>query len=482
MNNRKLLFAGIPSLALVLLLAGCGVSKPAALPSVKPLPPAFTGSQDSTGLGQMNWRQLFTDKHLVRLIDSALLYNTDLLVAAQRIEMSKAQYLQTRGNLLPTLNAGLTAGADKYGDYTMNGVGNFDTNLSGNITDKQKIPAPVTSDFFLGLRSSWEIDVWGKLKQQRRAAAARLAASSSGRQLLVTMLVAECANLYYELLALDTELRILQKNILLQESALNIVRIQKEGGRATELAIQQFRAQLLNTQELQYTVSQKIVATENQLNTLLGRYPSPILRDTSLMQQHIPQNISAGLPASLLQQRPDIRSAEFELQAARADVSAMRKAFYPSLTLTPYAGVNAFKAGLLFNGGSFVYGALAGLTAPVFQQRRLQAGLNIANAQHKEAIYQYQKVLLNSYSEVVTQLSSLENNRRAFQLKQQEVTELSNAVNTAKELYLTGYASYLEVITAQKGVLDAELQLATNKKESFQSLVGLYRALGGGWN
>ncbi|MDE3249127.1 MAG: TolC family protein [Bacteroidota bacterium] len=482
MIRRNSLFAASATILIAGMLAGCGASKPVALPPVTPLPLNFTGTADSSGIGQLNWRQVFADKHLTNLIDSALANNTDLLAASQRIEMSKAQYLLSRGNLLPSLNASITAGGDKYGDYTMNGVGNFDTNLSGNINEKQKIPAPVTPDFFLGLRSSWEIDIWGKLKQQRRAAAARFAASNAGRQLIVTMLVAEVANLYYELLTLDTELKILQKNILLQESALDIVRIQKEGGRATELAIQQFRAQLLNTQEQQYTVSQRIVATENQLNAIIGRYPAPILRDTSLMQQRIPQSIRVGLPSQLLQQRPDIRRAEFELEAAKADVAAVRKAFYPSLTLTPYAGFNAFKAGLLLNGGSVAYGALGGLTAPLFNQNKLRAGLNIANAQHKEAIYQYQKVLLNSYGEVVTQLNSLENNRRAFQLKQQEVNELSNAVNTAKELYLTGYASYLEVITAQKGVLDAELQLATNKKESFQSLVGLYRALGGGWN
>ncbi|MFT3932447.1 MAG: TolC family protein [Chitinophagaceae bacterium] len=481
MTIKKSLYTAV-GIAAIAFTQSCKSLQPAQLPAVKNMPDHFVANSTGESMAKINWRQFFTDKNLVTLIDSSLKYNPDLLIAAQRIEMARAQLSMSKGAFLPSVNAVASAAGDRYGDYTMNGVGNFDTNLSSNIDDKQKIPAPFTPDFFLGLRSSWEIDIWGKLKNQKKAATARMAASIEGRQLLITLLVAEVSELYYELLALDNELQILQKNISLQESALEIVKVQKEGGRATELAIQQFRAQLLNTQELQYTVKQKIVSTENALNTIAGRYPTTILRDTALMRQQLPANINAGLPTALLAQRPDIKMAEFELQAAKADVAAARAAFYPSLTLTPYAGINAFKAGLLFNGSSFVYGGLAGLTAPLFNQNKLKAGYAIVNAQNKEAVYNYQKILLRSYSEVVTQLSSIENNRIAYQLKQQEVTELSNAVATSKDLYVTGYATYLEVITAQKGVLEAELQLSTNKKESFQALIQLYRSLGGGWN
>ena len=170
------------------------------------------------------------------------------------------------------------------------------------------------------------------------------------------------------------------------------------------------------------------------------------------------------------------------MQAANENVLAARAAFLPSLVLSPYVAFNAFTPSLLFNGGSAAYGIAGGLTAPIFQQRRLRAQYNIANATNKESVYNYQQKLLDAYSEVVTHMQAVQNFRQAHALKDQEVKELHAAVSTAKELYLTGYANYLEVITAQKNVLEAELQLARQKKDIFTALVSLYRSLGGGWN
>ena len=200
------------------------------------------------------------------------------------------------------------------------------------------------------------------------------------------------------------------------------------------------------------------------------------------MQQQLPNALITGKPSQLLIRRPDIRQAEFELAAAKADVASARAAFLPSLNLSPYVGFNAFKAGLLFDPGSFVYGAAAGLTAPLLAKRQLKGEYNIVGAQNKEAVYNYQKALLSGFSEVVTNLRKIENNTSLFNLKKEEVKELSNAVATAKELYLAGYANYLEVITAQKGVLEAEIQLTENKKQLFQAHINLYRSLGGGWD
>ncbi|MFT3824433.1 MAG: TolC family protein [Chitinophagaceae bacterium] len=466
----------------IMAVTGCKVAKPVQMPAVRSMPDSFGAStSSSSGAANISWREFFQDKLLVALLDTALNNNPDLLITLQRIEIARAQLSMRKGALLPNINGVISGGADHYGDYTMNGVGNFDTNLSPNINKDQKIPVDLTPDLFAGIRSSWEIDIWGKLKNQRRAAVARLLSTEKGRQLAITSLVAEVAGLYYELLALDAELKIIKKNISLQQAALDIVKIQKEGGRATELAVQQFKAQLLNTQAIEFTTQQQIIAVENQLNVLAGRYPSSIPRDTALMQQQLPGVLQAGLPSALLTRRPDIQQAELELEAAKADVGAARAAFFPSLNLSAYIGVNAFKPALLFNAGSVVYGALAGITAPIFNQRQIKAGYAIANAQNKEAVYNYQKILLSSFSEVITGLKTIGLYQQSFALKEQEVKELTNAVATARELYLTGYANYLEVITAQKGVLDAELQLTSNKKELFQSSISLYRSLGGGW-
>ncbi|WP_315814887.1 TolC family protein [Paraflavitalea speifideaquila] len=298
---------------------------------------------------------------------------------------------------------------------------------------------------------------------------------------MVTNLVARLTQGYYHLLALDAELAIVSRNVGLQEEALEIVKIQKEGGRATELAVQQFAAQVLNTRAIEFTLLQERVAVENELNTLAGNYPQTIMRDTSMLQKVRTVTIATGVPASLLSNRPDIRQYEWQLQAARENVGAARKAFLPSLVISPYIGLNAFTPGLLFKQGSGTYGLLGGITTPFLRQGDLRAQYTMANAANHEAVYQYQQSLLDAYSEVVTNMSEVENYKRSYTLKHQEVKQLKEAVVTARDLYLSGYANYLEVITAQKNVLEAELQLARQQQDIIVAQVQLYRSLGGGW-
>jgi outer membrane protein, multidrug efflux system len=461
-------------------LAGCKVMEPEKLPAVKKLPEQYTNHTASNDSTQLVFTELFPDPRLTALIETALQNNTDLQIATQRILTAHARLTERKGAFLPSVDGVVRASADRYGDYTLNGVGNFDTNLSPNINKKQRIPVSPTTDMFIGLSSSWEIDLWGKLRHMKKAAQAELWATEKGRQLLVTTLVATLAGGYFDLLELDTELKIVRKNISLQQRALEIVEAQKAGGRANELAVQQFRAQLLNTRAIEYLILQKSTSIENELNALAGRYPQPIERDTALPVS-VAQIIEVGLPASLLAARPDIQQAEYAMQMARENVLAARAAFLPSLVLSPYVALNAFTPGLLFNAGSTAYGMAGGLTAPLFQQRRLRAQYTMANAASKESVYTYQQTLLDAYSEVVTHMQAVQNYKQAYLLKEQQVKELNAAVSTANELYLSGYANYLEVITAQKNVLEAELELARQKKDIYASLVDLYRSLGGGW-
>jgi multidrug efflux system outer membrane protein len=459
---------------------GCKVMEPAAKPPVKPLPAQYGEKAGTSDSLKLVFRHVFADTCLYNFIDAALKDNTDLNSALQRITMAQARLAERKGAFLPAVTGGVNAAADRYGDYTMNGVGNFDTNLSPNISKDQKIPVSPTTDLWLGLSSTWEIDLWGKLRHQKKAAQAELLATEKGRQLITTSLVATLAQGYYNLLGLDTELKIVRKNIALQRQALETVQAQKTGGRANELAVQQFRAQLLNTRGIEYRIVQERIQVENELNAIAGKYPGPIIRDTALPGS-VAVSIETGLPASLLSARPDVRQAEYDMQTANENVLAARAAFLPSLTISPYIALNAFTPSLLFNGGSAVYGVAGGLTAPLFQQRRLRAQFLIANAANKEAVYNYQQKLLNAYGEVVTWLNAVENSKTAYTLKTEEVQELHQAVISARELYLSGYANYLEVITAQKNVLEAELQLSEQKKNIYISLVQLYRSLGGGW-
>lgn len=446
-------------------------------------PAHFTGAEAGadSSMASMPWRQFFTDTTLVHLIDTALHNNPDLQIALQRVEAARSNILLSRGALLPAVNAVASAAVDNYGEYTMNGVGNDDTNLSPNVSGKRKIPDP-TPDYFLGLRSSWEMDIWGKLKNKKKAALARYLASAKGRQFIVTELVAEVAALYYQLVALDRELEIVEKNIALQADALEIVKVQKLGGRATELAVQQFAAQLLRTKAIAFDKKQQMAVLENGLNNLLGRFAVNIPRNKDFYRQLSPDSLHLGIPAAMLQRRPDIQQAELELLASKADVSAAKAAFFPSLVLTPYIGFNAFRVPVLFDAGSLAYGVLGSLSAPLLNRRELKANFAVANARQQEAFFTYRKTVVQAYNEVITQLQQIRNANEIYQLKLQELEQLNSGVATARDLYMGGYANYLEVITAQKNLLEASLESIEAGKQQTVAAVNLYKALGGGWN
>lgn len=476
LNKNRSVF----SLLFLVLLAGCQVYAPTQRPQPAVPPVSFTGGTDSASVGDLDWKTFFSDPDLERLIDTAMANNPDLRIATQRIEMARANFEVSRASLLPSINAVGSAGVDKFGKYTMNGVGNYDTNLSDNITSDRRIPNP-TPDFFLGLRSSWEIDIWGKLKNRRKASFVRFLASEQGRHLVKTALVAEVARLYYNLIALDSELSIIRQNIILQERAVQLVDVQKAAGRVTELAVQQFSAQLLGTRSLEVQVQQQIVETENQLNRLLGRYPQPISRSKTINSQELPATVAAGIPAQMLRRRPDIRQAELELEASHIDVDVARAQFLPSLTLTPYVGLNTFRAATLFDPGSLAAGVVGGLVGPVINRRALRANYGFSVAQSREALYRYQQSILTGFSEVVSNLKGIENYRKVADFQAREVDALGRAVSISNDLFRSGYASYLEVITAQRSVLDAELGFIRTRQAQYNSLIDLYRSLGGGW-
>lgn len=461
--------------------AGCKSYKTVALKPQLKLPSTFEGKTDTLNSTNIKLADFFSDANLLRLIDSGVAHNPDMQIALQRVEIAKAGLLYNRAALLPEVNGAASAGVDRFGKYTMNGVGNFDTNLSSNIKPDQNIPTSPTPDYFVGFRSSWEVDLWGKLAARKNAAYGRFLASSSGYKLAVTALTAQIAITYYELQALDYELNIVKKNIVLQDNALELVKIQKLGGRATELAVQQFEAQLAHTKGLQYSVSQEIVEAENELRLLTGNFENGILRDTTFSSAKIPALLTAGIPTQLLLNRPDIQQAELELTAYNADLKAARAEFFPSVNLSAYGGYNAFRGAVLFNPASAVYGILGGLTAPVLNRRRIKAEYNRTLAEGRQALYGYQKTVLTAYQEVMNGLKGMENYRQYFLLKQQEVNALNNAVGVANDLFLVGRASYLEVITAQRSVLDSELELANTRKNLLLNSVNLYRAVGGGW-
>jgi outer membrane protein, multidrug efflux system len=468
--------------SLIVLLSSCQVAKNTAEPDLAAMPKQFRPMEDTVqNQSLLPWREYFTDTYLVAYIDEALKNNFDLNMAAQRIAMAGANLRMAKGAFLPSLDAVGSMGQQRFGEYTMNGIGNFDINRSDNIGEDRRIPVNLR-DYYLGFQSSWEVDVWRKLRDRKKAASARYLAAGKAMHLLKTILVAEVAGTYYSLLALDNKLLIIEENIRLQETAVALITAQKAAGRATELAVKQFKAQLLNTQSLRAIVQQEIVREENELNLMLGRYPRPIARSQSILQQPLPKQVQAGLPSQLLVQRPDIQQAELQLTAARLDVKAARAAFLPTLNITSGAGLQAFNTQVLFTTpASVAYSVLGGLTGPLFNRNVLKSEYRKANASQIETFYAYQQSIIRGYQEVSTQLNKIDNLQNSYEFKAQEVETLVEAVATSNDLFVAGLASYLEVVTAQKSVLIAELDAIDTKQQQFNAMIGLYRALGGGW-
>ncbi len=439
-------------------------------------------SQQDNTLEKLRGAKLFKDPLLVALIDTALLNNQDLKIALTRIQTAKADVLRTNAPLLPSVEAGSSLGFKKYGRFTEEGVGNFDTNFSENISDNQNIPYPVTPNYALGLNTYWELDVWKKLRTEKKAALKNLSASEEVKNFMVTQLVANVADLYYQLVEKDIELSIAHKNIELQEKQLEIITIQKVAGRVTELAVKQFKAQLLHSQSFEYTVRQEIYELENRLNVILGRLPNhPIKRNREAFESSLPEIPNEGISSQVLLQRPDVVAAEHQLAASKADVYAARAAFYPSLSLTPSLGFQAFRARLLFDPRSIAFGAFANIAAPIFNRKKLIANSDKANAQNYAMLYQYEKTILNAMSETLVSLKGIENSAATYDLKSKQVDELTKAVSVSNTLFLEGYASYLEVVTAQGAVFEAELEQVKVRNAQFMYHLNLYKALGGGW-
>jgi multidrug efflux system outer membrane protein len=446
------------------------------------IPQKWSEKQDSVSIAQFSWKDYFKDEYLESLIETALNNNRDFQIAIQRIEIAKSSYLAIKGELFPSLHLSASAGIDRFGKYTMNGVGNFDTNLSGNISEDLQIPTNPTPDFFLGFRSSWQIDLWGKIRNAKKASLARIMASQAYKNWVTTELVAQIALLYYELLANDGELRVIEYNTALQEKMLFLIKAQKEAGKSTALAVQQAEAQLLRTRSLEFSLKNQIIAIENKINVLLGQAPQAIPRTQNFMEKPLLVVNSLGAPSDMLRLRPDIREAEQQLIAAKLDLRAAQAALLPSLQINAYTALNAFKTQILFNPASGAYGLLAGLTAPIFQNNLLQANKKINEAQAYSAYFNLQNKMLIAFAEVNTLIRTLENLEKIYQLREQELATLQKAVEVSKNLFFTGYANYLEVITAQKSVLESEIDLLEIRKNQFHIAIQIYKALGGGWN
>jgi outer membrane protein, multidrug efflux system len=378
--------------------------------------------------------------------------------------------------LLPQVGVALGAGVQKFGRHTMDGAGNVGTEIAPGR------PVPVhLADYGIGVQSSWEVDLWGKLRSLRESAVTRFLASVEGTNLVRTALVADVASAYFELLALDHIREVLREAVAQQERAHEVVQLHKLAGRANELAVQQFAAQLADTRASEREVGQRAFEVENRINVLLGRFPQGIPRAKEVLLAESPSRASAGVPSDVLANRPDIRQAELEVQAARFDVKAARAAFFPSLGISASAGFQAFNPAFLFETpASLTYSLAGGLVAPLVNRKGLQAQFSSAQAHQIQAMVNYQRAILVAYVEVVNALSGLRAAEETLALRKAQKEAMAQAVVSADLLFRAAKATYLEVLLVQQSALRANLDLIEAGRARRIADLTVYRALGGG--
>ncbi len=300
---------------------------------------------------------------------------------------------------------------------------------------------------------------------------------------MVTRLIAEIANSYYELMALDNQLEILKQNIEIQQNALEIVKLEKISAKVTELAVRRFEAEVLKNQSRQFYIIQQITVTENRINFLVGRFPQTIARNSKNFATQKPDTIHAGIPSQLLENRPDIRQAEAQLAAARLDIQVARAEFYPSLMITAGAGYQAFNPQYLIKTPeSLLYSLGGNLVAPLINRNAIKANYYSANSKQIQAVYNYERTILGAHIEVANQLSNISNLEKSYALKASQVEALTSSIDISTRLFKSARADYMEVLLTQRDALESKFDLVETKKQQMNAMVNIYQALGGGWN
>ena len=440
------------------------------------MPGSYNTATDSATIAELSWRDYFKDPYLAALIDTALANNQELHIVTQEIAIARNEAKARKGEYLPSIGFRAGAGAEKRSEKTL--LGRLERDL--DIEHGKKNPEPLP-DFVAGFSANWEVDIWKKLRNARQAAVLRYLASVEGKNFMVTQLVGEIADTYYELLALDQQLGIVNANIKIQTDALEVVKLQKAAARTTELAVRKFEAEVLKTQSLQYEIRQQLLEAENKLSFLLGKYPHTITRTEEAWNSVAPA-LHIGLPVQLLDNRPDIRQAELELKAAQLDIKVAKAQFYPSLGLSAGIGLQAFNPAYLIKMPESLLMNLAGdLVAPLVNRNAIKATYLTANAHQVQAAYNYEQKLLNAYIEVVNHLNKINNLQQSIDLRSRQVKALNQSIEISNDLFTSARADYMEVLMTQRDALESKFELIESQKAQKMAQVNVYRALGGGW-
>lgn len=411
---------------------------------------------DTASVASIPWRQFFTDLRLQALIDSGLVNNADLQIASLRVKEAEATLSAARLAYLPGVSLNPQGGISRFGGES------------------------AVKTYSLGLSADWEIDIAGRITNEKRGALASLHRQRSYRQAVATQLVATIANSYYTLLTLDRQLDISQQSLDAWDEIIRTLEARKSVGEGHEASVAQARASRMDVETTILSLSQQIKTQENSLCTLLGVAPRKIERG-DLESQLFPHTLAVGVPLRLLDNRPDIRQAEYALQEAFYSTNVARSAFYPSLTLSGLAGWTNSSGAAVVNPGEWLLNAVGSLVQPLFNRGHNIASLKIAEARQQEALIDFQQKLLEAGAEVNDALSQWQNARERLELSARRIIALDHAVKSTRLLMTySDSSSYLEVLTAQQTLLSARLTETQETFDKIQGMIKLYHALGGG--
>lgn len=437
------------------LMTGCGIYKPYSRPEVMTdsLYRDVQAGEDTLSLAALSWRELFRDKLLQGLIEQGLRQNTDLRIARLRVEEAEAVLMNARLSYLPSVSLAPEGTIGRYDGTT-------------------------ARTYDLKAAASWEVDIFGKVTNAARGAKAALEGSRAYEQAVQTQLVATIATAYYTLLMLDKQLDINENTLKNWEKTVETLEALKRAGRADDAAVLQAKANRMTLEASVLSVRKSIRATENSLSALLAMAPQHINRGT-LDGQEFPEELAVGVPVQLLSNRPDVRQAEQDLAQAFYATNAARSAFYPAITLSGAAGWTNNGGGVILNPGSWLLSAVGSLTQPLFNKGANIANLKVAKARQEEATLLFRQSVLDAGKEVNDALEQCQTAQSRIRIGTQQVDTLQEAVRKTELLMQHSTTNYLEVLTAQQSLLNAELMLAQDVFDKVQGIINLYHALGG---
>lgn len=448
-------------------LQSCFVAKDYARPELKETEHLYRTDKlpnDSLSMADVSWKDLFTDAHLKQYIDEGLQNNLDIRVALQQIATAEAYMKQGKAAYLPSVGVQTKATHQELAKNSQ-----FGSFFNGSI-DQYEITGNL----------SWEADIWGKIRSNKRASKAGYLQSVAAHKAVKTKLVSSIASTYYQLVALDAQLKITEQTISTRESSVSTIVELKKAGQVTQVAVDQNIAQYNQAKALKIDLETAIFKAENTLNLLLGK-TSSIIERSVLEQQNLNAAIKLGVPATLLRNRPDVIEAEYGLVKAFEMTNVAKSNFYPSLTVTASSGFQSLELDKLLSANSLFANIIGGLTQPIFNQRKIKTQHEVAKAQQEQALLNFKKTLLIAGNEVSNSLFDYNAETEKFKYRKNEVEALRRAEINSEELLKNGYANYLDLLTARERVLNAELNIINNKLNQLLSVVNLYQALGGGW-